>query len=74
MGKKPFIDRKNAKHFQLVHRSQRDPLINDNEASSRVLVEVVPPNLRVMFFLIQMKNKRKFFKNNFFLMKGQTNC
>jgi len=46
MGKKPFIDRKNAKHFQLVHRSQRDPLINDNEASSRVLVEVVPPNLR----------------------------
>ncbi|RIA99254.1 Low temperature viability protein [Glomus cerebriforme] len=46
MGKKPFIDRKNAKYFQLVHRSQRDPLINDNEASSRVLVEVVPPNLR----------------------------
>ncbi|CAG8601585.1 5525_t:CDS:2 [Rhizophagus irregularis] len=46
MGKKPFIDRKNAKYFQVVHRSQRDPLINDNEASSRVLVEVVPSNLR----------------------------
>lgn len=52
MGKKPFIDRKNAKYFQVVHRSQRDPLINDNEASSRVLVEVVPSNLRVTLFFI----------------------
>ncbi|KAF9567864.1 LTV-domain-containing protein [Agrocybe pediades] len=26
-----------AQHFQLVHRSQRDPLINDPEASSHVL-------------------------------------
>ncbi|CAI2173100.1 1579_t:CDS:2 [Funneliformis geosporum] len=46
MGKKPFIDRKNARHFHLVHRSQKDPLISDHEASSRVLVEVVPTNLR----------------------------
>ncbi|CAG8585551.1 4156_t:CDS:2 [Ambispora leptoticha] len=46
MGKKPFIDRKNAKHYQLVHRSQRDPLINDTEASSRVLLEVTSSNLR----------------------------
>ncbi|CAG8646412.1 13638_t:CDS:2 [Cetraspora pellucida] len=46
MGKKPFIDRKKAKHYQLVHRSQRDPLINDSDASSKVLVEIVPPNLR----------------------------
>ncbi|PCH34127.1 Low temperature viability protein [Wolfiporia cocos MD-104 SS10] len=28
-----------ARHFQLVHRSQRDPLINDPEASQRVLKE-----------------------------------
>ncbi|CAG8668871.1 12426_t:CDS:2, partial [Ambispora gerdemannii] len=46
MGKKPFIDRKNAKHYQLVHRSQRDPLINDTDASSRVLLEITPSNLR----------------------------
>jgi len=29
-----------AQHFQLVHRSQRDPLINDTEASQRVLKPV----------------------------------
>ncbi|CAG8609852.1 7708_t:CDS:10 [Paraglomus brasilianum] len=46
MGKKPFIDRKTAKHYHLVHRSQRDPLINDAEASSHVLVEHIPTNLR----------------------------
>lgn len=45
MPKKPFIDRKTAKHYNVVHRSQRDPLINDAEASSRVLQEVVPRNL-----------------------------
>ncbi|KAI8078762.1 Low temperature viability protein-domain-containing protein [Halteromyces radiatus] len=45
MPKKSFIDRKTAKHFHVVHRSQKDPLINDSEASARVLQEVVPPNL-----------------------------
>jgi Low temperature viability protein len=45
MPKKQFIDRKNAKHFHLVHRSQRDPLIADDEASQRVFREVVPANL-----------------------------
>ncbi|KAL1926005.1 hypothetical protein VTP01DRAFT_7098 [Rhizomucor pusillus] len=45
MGKKPFIDRKQAKHYHLVHRSQKDPLINDSEASDRVLHEVIPSNL-----------------------------
>ncbi|KAI9486662.1 MAG: Low temperature viability protein-domain-containing protein [Benjaminiella poitrasii] len=44
MGKKPFIDRKSAKHYHVVHRSQKDPLINDTEASDRVLQEVVPSN------------------------------
>ncbi|KAI9307818.1 Low temperature viability protein-domain-containing protein [Cunninghamella echinulata] len=45
MPKKGFIDRKQAKHYHVVHRSQRDPLINDTDASSRVLQEVVPGNL-----------------------------
>lgn len=44
MGKKPFIDKKSAKHFHVVHRSQKDPLINDSEASDRVLQEVLPAN------------------------------
>ncbi|KAF9933798.1 hypothetical protein FBU30_004396 [Linnemannia zychae] len=45
MGKKPFIDRKNARHFHLVHRSQRDPLSRDESAPQRVLKEVIPANL-----------------------------
>ncbi|KAI8379564.1 Low temperature viability protein-domain-containing protein [Radiomyces spectabilis] len=45
MGKKPFIDRKQAKHYHVVHRSQKDPLVNDDEASQRVLREVVPSNM-----------------------------
>ncbi|KAG0172937.1 hypothetical protein DFQ28_008493 [Apophysomyces sp. BC1034] len=45
MGRKPFIDRKAAKHYHVVHRSQRDPLINDEESSERVLKEVIPSNL-----------------------------
>lgn len=44
MGKKPFIDKKSAKHYHVVHRSQKDPLINDSEASDRVLQEVLPSN------------------------------
>ncbi|GAA5990973.1 hypothetical protein JCM5350_001833 [Sporobolomyces pararoseus] len=32
-----------TKTFQLVHRSQRDPLINDPEASDRVLKEISKP-------------------------------
>ncbi|XP_045540465.1 protein LTV1 homolog isoform X2 [Papilio machaon] len=44
--KKKFIDRKKAVTFNLVHRSQRDPLIADETAPQRVLVPVnavVPP-------------------------------
>jgi len=39
-----FIDKKKATTFHLVHRSQRDPLINDPESSSRVLKYVPPSN------------------------------
>ncbi|KAF9548759.1 hypothetical protein EC957_005693 [Mortierella hygrophila] len=45
MVKKQFIDRKNARHFHLVHRSQRDPLSRDESAPQRVLKEVIPSNL-----------------------------
>lgn len=36
--KHAFIDKKNAQKFSLVHRSQRDPLVADDEASQHVLV------------------------------------
>ena len=35
--KKSIYRGPNAQHFQLVHRSQRDPLIHDPEASQHVL-------------------------------------
>jgi protein LTV1 len=38
MGKKKsFIDRKNASSFRLMHRSQKDPLIADDDAGEHVL-------------------------------------
>ncbi|KAH9486346.1 Protein LTV1 [Psilocybe cubensis] len=37
MPSKSIFRQPGAKHFQLVHRSQRDPLINDPDASDRVL-------------------------------------
>ncbi|XP_010887540.1 protein LTV1 homolog isoform X2 [Esox lucius] len=37
--KKPFIDKKKAVTFHLVHRSQRDPLTADENAPQHVLVE-----------------------------------
>lgn len=37
--KRKFIDKKNAITFRLVHRSQRDPLIADEDAPQLVLVE-----------------------------------
>jgi protein LTV1 len=45
MGKKPFIDKKSAQHYHVLHRSQKDPLINDTEAPDRVLQEVLQKNL-----------------------------
>ncbi|TPX33000.1 hypothetical protein SmJEL517_g03962 [Synchytrium microbalum] len=44
MGKKPFIDKTTARHFQVVHRSQRDPALSDESASRYVLREVAPSN------------------------------
>ncbi|CAK4085017.1 unnamed protein product [Aphanomyces euteiches] len=44
MGKKKsFINKKEAQHFHVVHRSQRDPKINDPEASKYVLLSASKP-------------------------------
>jgi protein LTV1 len=40
--KKPFIDKKSAHSFKVVHRSQRDPLQADEESSKHVLVPADP--------------------------------
>ncbi|ORY34721.1 Low temperature viability protein-domain-containing protein [Naematelia encephala] len=44
--KKSIFRAPGAQHFQLVHRSQRDPLINDPDASQRVLKPVERGNDR----------------------------
>ena len=38
-GKKKFINKNEAVTFHLVHRSQKDPLIVDEDSSKHVLVE-----------------------------------
>ncbi|CCG81875.1 Protein LTV1 [Taphrina deformans PYCC 5710] len=40
MGKRQFVNKKNATTFQLVHRSQRDPEIHNDEATQRVFVPI----------------------------------
>ncbi|KND02815.1 uncharacterized protein SPPG_01897 [Spizellomyces punctatus DAOM BR117] len=47
MGKKKFIDPKNSIHYQVVHRSQRDPALAD-EASSRYVLKAVPPSYNLL--------------------------
>ncbi|EGG08785.1 uncharacterized protein MELLADRAFT_84321 [Melampsora larici-populina 98AG31] len=51
MAPKSIFRGPDAKHYAVVHRSQRDPLINDPEAGDRVLYEVERPN--------EIKSKRK---------------
>lgn len=41
MPPKSIFRQPGAKHFQLVHRSQRDPQIHNPDASDRVLKEIV---------------------------------
>lgn len=36
----PFIDKKKSVSFQLVHRSQKDPLVVDESAPQRVLLQI----------------------------------
>lgn len=46
MPKKSIYRQPGAQHFQLVHRSQRDPLIHDPEASQHVLKPFERENVR----------------------------
>lgn len=39
-GKRQFVNKKSATTFQLVHRSQRDPQIHNEEAPQRVFVPI----------------------------------
>ena len=45
MPPKSIFRQPGAQHFQVVHRSQRDPLIHDSEASKHVLKAVQRGNL-----------------------------
>lgn len=45
MPPKSLFRQPGAQHFQVVHRSQRDPLIHDPDASKHVLKPVVRGNL-----------------------------
>lgn len=49
-GKKSIYRQPGAQHFQLVHRSVRDPLINDPEASKHVFKPVERGNEKVSVF------------------------
>ncbi|MBW0494434.1 hypothetical protein O181_034149 [Austropuccinia psidii MF-1] len=44
MAQKSIFRGPNVKHFAVLHRSQRDPLINDPEAGDRVLHEIQRQN------------------------------
>ncbi|KAJ3158098.1 hypothetical protein HDU86_003050 [Geranomyces michiganensis] len=47
MVKKKFIDKAKAVHYQVVHRSQRDPALADADASAYVL-KPVPPSYNLL--------------------------
>lgn len=59
-GKKSFIDRKKSVTFHLVHRSQHDPLIADENAPQRVLLEATPSNKQVLDPAKQKEEQKKF--------------
>jgi len=59
MGKKKFIDKKNSAHFHLVRRSQRDPLIADENSSQFVLIPAGgKQNVRPPFVSFSMNVER----------------
>jgi len=60
MPKKSIFRQPGAKHFQLVHRSQRDPLIHDPDASQHVLKPFERENakkVRIQNFEMDSPNK-----------------
>lgn len=61
MGKKkPFINKKEAVSFHLVHRSQRDPLQADEESSKHVLQQLALPNEKKKEQEKKQEEQRKF--------------
>ena len=52
MAPKSIFRQPGARHFQLVHRSQRDPLINDPEASQHVLKPIIKVRLRFVVLFV----------------------
>lgn len=46
MSTRKWIDKKQGKTYQLVHRAHDDPLYHDQDASEHVLVEIHNPNNR----------------------------
>lgn len=58
--KKQFIDKKNAVTFNLVHRSQKDPLIDDIEESQMVLATQATPMSHDDHLTEQQKNRHLF--------------
>ena len=57
--KKPFIDKKHATTYKLVHRSQHDPLVADQDANQMVLKELPGefgyPERRFLFTLLDIE-------------------
>jgi protein LTV1 len=47
MPQKSIFRQPGTRHFQVVHRSQRDPLIHDPDASKHVLKEFERDNQKV---------------------------
>ena len=58
MPPKSIFRQSGAKNFQLVHRSQRDPLIYDPDASEHVLKEFERKNVKVGPLRVQLSVKR----------------
>ena len=54
MPSKSIFRQPGARHFQLVHRSQRDPLVHDPEASKHVLKEFERDNQKVCWYLTSL--------------------
>ncbi|KAI0375462.1 LTV-domain-containing protein [Pilatotrama ljubarskyi] len=57
MPPKSIFRQPGAQHFQVVHRSQRDPLIHDPEASKHVLKPVQRSNLKASWTWVQGKSR-----------------
>ncbi|XP_059473693.1 protein LTV1 homolog [Neocloeon triangulifer] len=60
MPKKKFIDKKKAITFQVVHRSQKDPLAADEDAPQRVLMPMAGKSAKPEEVEKRMEEQRQF--------------